>query len=447
MKTLRNLASKAAILKRPTANRRSIRRNLLAGVTVVALLVGGAGVWAGTVDISGAVISHGAVVVETSEKKVQHPTGGVVGKIFVRDGDHVLAGDMLVELSDTIARATLAFVTKNLDELYARKSRLEAERDGSQRMELAPELAARMGDPEIAATIAGEQHLFDLRRVEVSGNKARLRERIEQLGKQIEGYSAQAEAKTKEIALINDELVDIRSLVEMKLTVRSKLTEYEREATRIEGERAQLLSSMAQAKGAIAEVELQILQLDKEFASETGSELRDVEAKIAEFEEKKVAAEDQLARIDIRAPVSGTIHQSTIHTVGGVVGAGEPIMLIVPDTDRLTVEVKAAPQDIDQLLIGQHALLRFTAFNVRTTPETEGVVSMISADVTRDQRTNEVYYTVRITPDPQGLKKLGALQLVPGMPVEAFIRTTDRKVITYLMKPLTDQMMRAFRDQ
>ncbi|WP_430679087.1 HlyD family type I secretion periplasmic adaptor subunit [Mesorhizobium album] len=435
------------MLKRPTANRRSIRRNLLGGVTVVALLVGGAGVWAGTVDISGAVISHGAVVVESSEKKVQHPTGGVVGKIFVRDGDHVQAGDILVELSDTIARATLAYVTKNLDELYARKSRLEAERDGSERMALVPELAARMDDPEIAATIASEQRLFDLRRVEVSGNKARLRERIEQLGKQIEGYSAQESAKAKEIALINDELVDIRSLVEMKLTLKSKLTEYEREATRIEGERAQLVSSMAQAKGAIAEVELQILQIDKEFASETGSELRDVEAKIAEFEEKKVAAEDQLAHIDIRAPVNGTVHQSTIHTVGGVVGAAEPIMLIVPDTDRLTVEVKAAPQDIDQLLIGQHALLRFTAFNVRTTPETEGVVSMISADVTRDQRTNEVYYVVRITPDPQDLKKLGALQLVPGMPVEAFIRTADRKVISYLMKPLTDQMMRAFRDQ
>ncbi|RUU03662.1 HlyD family type I secretion periplasmic adaptor subunit, partial [Mesorhizobium sp. USDA-HM6] len=378
-------------MKRPSSNRRSIRRNLLGGTTVVALLVGGAGVWAGTADISGAVISRGAVVVETSEKKVQHPTGGVVGKIFAHDGDHVRAGDILVQLSDTIPRASLAYVTKNLDELYARKSRLEAERDGSERMVLPPELAARMNDPEIAATVASEQRLFDLRRVELSGNKARLRERIEQLGKQIEGYSAQESAKAKEIELINDELVDIRSLVEMKLTLKSKLTEYEREATRIEGERAQLVSSIAQAKGAVAEVQLQVLQLDKEFSSQTGSELRDVEAKIAEFEEKKVAAEDQLSRIDIRAPSSGTVHQSSIHTVGGVISAGDPIMLIVPDTDTLTVEVKAAPQDIDQLSIGQRALLRFTAFNVRTTPETEGVVSMISADVSRDQRTNEVY--------------------------------------------------------
>jgi HlyD family secretion protein len=437
----------AAILNQSHSNRRSIRRNLLGGMTVVALLVGGVGVWAGTANISGAIISHGAVVVENSEKKVQHPTGGVVGKIFVRDGDRVQAGDVLVQLSDTIPRASLAYVTKNLDELYARKSRLEAERDGSERMTLAPMLVARMNDPEIAATVASEQRLFELRRTEVSGNKARLRERIEQLGKQIEGYSAQESAKAREIELINDELVDIRSLVEMRLTLKSKLTEYEREATRIEGERAQLVSSMAQAKGAIAEVELQILQLDKEFSSETGSELRDVEAKIAEFEERKVTAEDQLSRIDIRAPASGKVYQSTIHTVGGVIGAGEPIMLIVPDTDTLTVEVKAAPQDIDQLLIGQRARLRFTAFNVRTTPETEGVVSMVAADVTRDQHTNEVYYAVRITPDPKDLNKHGQLSLIPGMPVEAFIRTGDRKVISYLMKPLTDQMMRAFRDQ
>ncbi|MDX8519156.1 HlyD family type I secretion periplasmic adaptor subunit [Mesorhizobium dulcispinae] len=437
----------AVLSNRSLSNRRSIRRNLLGGMTIVASLVGGMGVWAGTVDISGAVISRGAVVVDTSEKKVQHPTGGVVGKIFVRDGDRVRAGDILVQLSDVVPRASLAYVTKNLDELYARKSRLEAERDGSDRMTLPPMLAAGMNDPEIAATVASEQRLFDLRRTELSGNKARLRERIEQLGKQIEGYSAQESAKTKEIELINDELADIRSLVEMRLTLKSKLTEYEREATRIAGERAQLVSSMAQAKGAIAEIELQILQLDKEFASETGSELREVEAKIAEFEERKVTAEDQLSRIDIRAPASGTVHQSTIHTVGGVIGAGEPIMLIVPDTDSLAVEVKAAPQDIDQLLIGQRALLRFTAFNVRTTPETEGVVSMIAADVTRDQHTNEVYYAVRITPDPKDFKKLGPVSLIPGMPVEAFIRTGDRKVLSYLMKPLTDQMMRAFRDQ
>ncbi len=429
------------------SHRRSIRRNLLGGVTVIALLVGVVGGWAATVEISGAIVAHGAVVVDTNEKKVQHVTGGIVSKIFVRDGAHVEAGDLLVQLSDIIPRSNLAFVTKSLDELYARKSRLEAERDGAEQMTLAPTLVERMTEPEVAALVTSERRLFELRQVARFGNKARLRERMAQLEKQIEGHSAQEAAKGKEIELINNELDGIRDLVERKLTPLSKLTAYERDATRIEGERAQLIASIAQARGAIAEVELQILQLDKEFSSETGSELRDVDAKIAEFEERKVTAEDQLLRSDIRAPSSGTVNQSTVHTVGGVISAGEPIMRIIPDNDILTVEVKVAPQDIDQLLVGQNALLRFSAFNQRSTPEAPGVVSMISADVTRDQRTNESYYVARITPNLEKSERLSPVTLVPGMPVEVFIKIGERKVISYLMKPLTDQMMRAFRDQ
>jgi HlyD family secretion protein len=387
------------------------------------------------------------VVVDTNEKKVQHPTGGIVSRIFVRDGAHVEAGDLLVQLSDIIPRANLGFVTKSLDELYARKSRLEAERDGAEEMTLGPMLLERMTDPAVAALVSSERRLFELRRIARLGNKARLRERRAQLAKQIEGHSAQEVAKGREIELINNELEGIRDLVERKLTPLSRLTAYERDATRIDGERAQLIASIAQARGAIAEVELQILQLDKEFSSETGSELREVDAKIAEFEERRVAAEDQLLRIDIRAPTSGTVNQSTIHTVGGVISAGEPIMRIIPDDDILTVEVKVPPQDIDQLSIGQGALLRFSAFNQRITPEGPGVVSMVAADVTRDQRTNEAYYVARITPNFEKPDRLGPMALVPGMPVEVFIEIGERKVISYLMKPLTDQMMRAFRDQ
>lgn len=414
---------------------------------MIALLFGVVGGWAGTVEISGAIVAHGAVVVDTHEKKVQHSTGGIVSAILVRDGAHVEAGDLLVQLSDVIPRANLAFVTKSLDELYARKSRLEAERDGIEQMTLAPTLVNRMTDPEVAVLVTSERRLFELRRIAQSGNKARLRERMEQLQKQIEGYSAQEVSKGKEIELINSELDGIRSLVARKLTPLSKLTGYERDATRIVGERAQLIASIAQARGAIAEVELQILQLDKEFSSETGSELREVDAKIAEFEERKVTAEDQLSRMNIRAPSSGTVQQSTVHTVGGVIGAGEPIMLIVPDNDILSVEVKIAPQDIDQLLVGQSTLLRFTAFNQHSTPEVSGTVSRIAADVTRDQRTNESYYVARITPNLENPERLGTVTVVPGMPVEVFIRVGERKVISYLMKPLTDQMMRAFRDQ
>lgn len=429
------------------SHRRSIRRNLLGGVTIIALLFGVVGGFAATIEISGAIIAHGVVVVASNGKKVQHPTGGIVSRILVRDGAHVEADDLLVQLSDVVPRANLAFVTRSLDELYARKSRLEAERDGDQQLTIAPTLTARMSQPEVAALVESERRLFEIRRLERSGNKARLRERIEQLQKQIEGYLAQGRAKKKEIELIREELQGIRDLVERKLTPLSKLTAYERDATRIEGERAQLIASTAQARGAIAEVLLQILQLDKEFSSSTGSELRDVDAKIAEFEESQVTATDQLLRVDIRAPASGTVHQSTVHTIGGVIGAGEPIMMIIPDHDVLAVEAKVAPQDIDQIQVGQSALLRFTAFNQRITPEFQGVVSLISADVTHDQRTNESYYVARITPTLDSPAHASPLALVPGMPAEVFITIGDRTVMSYLMKPLSDQMMRAFRDE
>ncbi|MBD9373705.1 HlyD family type I secretion periplasmic adaptor subunit [Rhizobium sp. ARZ01] len=432
---------------RSASHRRSIRRNLLGGVTVVVLLVGVVGGWAATAEISGAIVARGTVVVETNDKKIQHSTGGIVSRIFVRDGAHVEAGELLVQLNDVVPRASLAFVTKSLDELYARKSRLEAERDGLGQMTLPQTLVERMAEPAVAALIASERRLYELRQVVRSGNIARLRERIAQLQKQIEGYLAQEAAKGKEIELIKDELGGIRDLVERKLTPMSKLTAYERDATRIEGERAQLVASTAQARGAIAEVQLQILQLDKEFSSETGSELREVDAKIAEFEERRVTAEDQLLRVDIRAPSSGTVHQSAVHTVGGVISAAEPIMLIIPDNDTLTVEAKVAPQDIDQLSVGQSALLRFTAFNQHSTPEVTGSVSMIAADVSHDQRTNETYYVVRIALNLEQSKRLGSASIVPGMPVEVFIKIGDRTVVSYLMKPLTDQMMRAFRDQ
>ncbi|WP_308219976.1 HlyD family type I secretion periplasmic adaptor subunit [Nitratireductor sp. ZSWI3] len=428
------------------SHRQSIRRNLVGGAAVVAVLVGIIGVWAGTADIAGAVIARGIVIVGSSEKTVQHPSGGVVGKILVRDGDRVEAGDLLVRLADTIPRANLNLVARTLDELYARKSRLEVERDGAAHLEPVPALAKRMNDPEVAAMFDVERRLFHLRRIALQGNKARLRERRDQIEKQIEGFSAQAKAKARETELIKEEIKGIRQLWEKKLVSLSRLTAYEREATRIEGERAQLISSIAQARGAIAEVELQILQLDKEFSSQTGSELREVDARIAEFEERKVAAEDQVTRIDIRAPAAGIVHRTTVHTEGGVIAAGEQIMLIVPDDDDLVVEAMIPPQDIDRLEIGQRVLLRFTAFNLHSTPEIGGVVSMISADVTRDDRTGAAYYVVRVTPDSTALEGSGRIALLPGMPVETFIKTGERKVISYLMKPLTDQAKRAFRD-
>jgi HlyD family secretion protein len=430
-----------------TDTKAAIQRHLWAGITLLIVLCGGVGGWAATTEISGAVIAPGVLVVDTNVKKVQHPTGGVVGEIRARDGDRVAIGDIVVRLDETVTRANLAIVLRGLDELVARKGRLEAERDGLEGIAFPSEFIERLSEPQVGAIIAGERKLFDLRQSARVGQKSQLRERIAQLREEIGGIGAQIKAKAQEIVLIQRELTGARDLWEKNLMPITKLTQLEREATRLEGERAQLTATSAQSKGKISELELQIIQVDRDLASEVGKELREVDAKIGEFVERKVAAEDQLKRIDIRAPQDGVVHQSVVHTIGGVINAGEQLMLIVPSTDNLIVEAKFAPQDIDQVKIGQRAVLRFTSFNQRTTPELNGVVTRVSADTTVDQRTSAPYYTLRISLSREEIARLGEVTLVPGMPVESFIQTGDRKVISYLMKPLSDQVMRAFRER
>jgi membrane fusion protein, type I secretion system len=405
------------------------------------------GSWAATTDISGAVIAPGVLVVDTYVKKVQHPTGGIVGEILARDGDRVRAGDIVLRLDDTVTRANLAIITKGLMELAARKARLEAERDGAEAITMPDELASRVNEPKVAHVISGEEQLFILRQKARSGQKSQLRERITQLEEEIEGISLQAQAKAREVELIKRELEGARDLWEKKLIPISKLTALEREATRIEGEKGNLISTVARAKAKIAETELQIIQIDQDLASEVAKELREIDAKIGEFVERKVAAEDQLRRIDIRAPQTGTVHQSTVHTVGGVINASDPIMLIVPEADHLMVEAHVDPKDIDQLRLGQEAALRFSAFNVRTTPEITGTLSQISADITTDERAGASYYTIRVAMDAEEIARLGDKMLVPGMPVEVFVKTGDRRVLSYLVKPMADQITRAFREQ
>jgi HlyD family secretion protein len=426
----------------------SIRRHLHAGIALLAVLASSVGGWAATTEISGAVIAYGTLVVDSNVKRVQHPTGGVVGEILVHDGVRVSKGDVLVRLDETITRANLAIVVKGLQELRARKSRLASERDGLDAVAFPDDLLAELPEaPDLAGILSGERKLFDLRRSARLGQKSQLRQRIVQLGEEIGGLTAQVAAKGQEIVLIQRELVGARELWDKGLMPITKMTALEREAARLEGERAQLEASVAQSRGRIIELELQITQIDRDLASEVGRELREVDAKIGELIERKVAGEDQLKRTDIRAPQDGTVHQSSVHTVGGVISPGEPIMLIVPAADALAVEARVAPHEIDQVRLGQKSLLRFTAFNQRTTPEINGKVSRVAADATADQRTAVSYYTIRISVSSEELARLEDVKLMPGMPVETFIQTADRNVISYLLKPVSDQLKRAFRER
>ena len=427
--------------------RPSIRLHLIIGLAVVVVLAGGLGGWASTAQISGALIAPGAIVVESNVKKVQHPTGGVVGEVLAHDGDLVKAGDVVVRLDDTVTKASLAIVTKNLDGLLARGARLEAEQRGVDKIVFPKALLDRATDPDVKNVMTSETKLFEVRTTGRTGQKAQLRERITQLNEEIEGLSAQEKAKDQEIALVQKELAGVRDLYDKHLVQISRLTTLERDTARLNGERAQFIASRAQAKGKITETELQIIQVDKDLVSDVSKDLRETNDKIGEFVERKVTAEDQLRRTDIRAPQNGMVLQSTVHTVGGVITAGDAIMLIVPQSDDLQVEAKVNPQDIDKLQIGQKTLLRLSAFNQRTTPELNGAVTRVSPDVTTDQRTGQSYYTIRVSMPPEEIARLGEVKLIPGMPVEAFVQTGDRTLMSYLVKPLSDQLMRAFREK
>jgi HlyD family secretion protein len=429
------------------ATQRSVRKHLLAIGAAALLLVGSITVMGAATDLSGAVIAQGSLVVESNVKKIQHPAGGVVGELLVRDGMRVAAGDFLLRLDPTETQANLTAVTKALWELTARRARLEAERDAEPEIAFPDALHEAASDPDIGRIVTGERKLFELRRKAQQGQKSQLRERIEQLKEEIKGVAEQIEAKRQEIELIEKELVGVRDLWEKNLVPITRLNALERDAARLRGERGQLTARNAEAKGKISEIELQILQLDQNVRSDVAKDLADIRAKMSELTEKKVTAADQLRRIDIRAPQSGFVHQLSVHTKGEVVAAGEQIMLIVPSADALIVEAKVTPHDIDQVQLDQPAILRFPTFNQRTTPELNGTVSRVAADTMKDDKSGAAYYLVRVAINAGELERLNGLRLVPGMPVEAFIRTSDRSMLSYLFKPLTDQARRAFREK
>lgn len=426
---------------------RSIRGHLLAASFIGGLLVVGVAVWAGTTELSGAVIANGLVIVDSNVKKVQHQTGGTIGELRVRDDQLVQAGDVLVRLEDTQTKANLGVYTTNLDELYARQARQEAEKEGADAITFPSDLLDREPmDPAVAHILEGERKLFALRVDARAGQKAQLREQVAQLRQEVDGVAEQIEAKNKEIDLIEQELQGILELWKKQLVTYSRLTSLQRDEARLEGERGQLIASKASTSGKIAEVELQIVQVDQDLRSKVAEELSEVRAKIAELSERKIAAEDQLRHVDIRAPQTGRVHELNVHTVGGVITAGQTIMLIVPENDTLRVETKVRPEDIDQVRSDQIVLLRFSAFNQRTTPELNGAISWIAADLTEDPQNKTSYYTVRINVSDDEIGRLRGLKIIPGMPVETFIQTGTRTALSYLLKPLTDQISRSFRD-
>lgn len=425
----------------------SLRRHLLVAGAVVVLLAGGLGAWAGLAKISSAVVANGVVVVESNVKRVQHREGGIVREIRAGNGDLVAAGDLLLRLDDTVTRASLAIVSTQLDELHAQAARLVAERDDVTDISFPEALMRRAGEPAIRAAISGQQALLKARRASLKGRKEQLREQIGQFEKQVEGLEVQQVSKEQEIELNARELGDLETLFAKALIPASRIYALRRDRARLVGERGGFIAQIAQAREAISERRIQILQIEEDVRAEVLQQLQDTRSQIAQLTERENAARDELRRVDIRAPRSGYVHQLAVHTVGGVIGPGETAMLIVPREDLLIIEARIEPMDVDRLSRDQPVVVRFPNFNLQTTPELEARVLSVSADLEIDRATGLSYYTARLALGDGEKEKLGGNVIVPGMPVEAFIVAGDRTVLSYLLKPLADQIRHAFREE
>ncbi len=430
----------------PNAERAIGRLTLLALATIF-LLVGVLGGLAAAIHLQGAVIAAGTLVVDSYVKPVQHQKGGTVALIFVKNGDRVEAGQSLVRLDATQIQASLAIVSKRLKELAARTARLSAERDGQETIGFPKRLLDERGNPEVAAMIDGEQRLFDDRRSSRTGRKAQLAERARQLAKETEGLTAQQDGKRQALAILNKELVSLQSLLDQGIIPATRVYALQRDAADLTGALGSLIASEAETNGKIAETKLQAIQIDDDHRAEVSDQLRQAESETGEYAERLIAAQDDLKRIDIRAPQSGIVHQLSVHSSGAVVTAGTDILQIVPNDDVLMPELKLSPQDIDQVVIGQDVALRFSAFSQRSTPELNGRISKIAADLTTDQRTGQSYYSLRVSVPEEEWARLEGLTPIAGMPVEAFVQTGERTALGYLTKPLTDQIARAFREE
>ncbi|MBO9589174.1 MAG: HlyD family type I secretion periplasmic adaptor subunit [Devosia sp.] len=416
----------------------------MTGSIAAILLLGGIGGWAATAKLSGAVISSGTVLVAENVKVIQHPDGGVVQAINVHKGQHVTSGEVLLRLDDVQIRAERSILMGQLAELIARQSRLIAERDAAKEISFPLDFLATY--PDAILILHGEQQLFESTTRNRESQREQLQLQVSQLEEEIGGLQFQATALADELTLAREERDRMGSLSEKGLIETTRLNVADRELARMLGSQGELTASIARSNARISEIKLQILAIDDVAYTEAQRELRAVTANIAELNDRLVAVEDRLERTLIRAPVSGSVNELAVTTLGGVVGSAERLLTIVPDNADLSIEFRVAINDIDQILPGQEVKLRFSAFDQRTTPEIPAVVSRISAAATSDPQSGQSFYVAEasVTGD---LSVLGNRGLIPGMPVEVFVQTQEQVAIAYFVKPFTDQISRAFREQ
>lgn len=423
----------------------ALSRYVRVGLIIVAALVIGLFGLAALVQTTGAVIASGEVTVESRVKQIAHPTGGVIAEVFVREGDHVKRGQPLMRLDSTVSGESASRLGESLEQLLAQRGRLTAERDGLSVIPWPAELLKNKS-PSAGTAMQEESRLFSLRQQARFGEQAQYAERIRQTQSQIASLQAQMGAADKQAALILPERDGVRSLYKRGLVTITRLNQLERTAVDLEGTSASLSSQIAEARGRIAELRQQQIEAQQNARSQAGAELGAVLAKLSDQQIRSVAADDAVDRSVLTAPYDGIIDKLAYATIGGVVPPTQTIMEVVPDNDKLLVQVRINPSDIDQLRIDQPAVLRFSAFSAQTTPELNGKLIHVSAERTNEERTGLSYYKAQIEVSDSELRRLGGLKLLPGMPVEAFVQTTRRSLLSYITKPLRDQFSRAFRE-
>ena len=425
----------------------STRRPVTYGLLTLVALVAGFGTWSVMTTISGAIVTSGQIEVEQNRQVVQHPDGGVVATINVAEGDTVAAGDLILTLDGAMIHSELAIVEGQFFEALARRARLEAERDNAAELTFAKDLLkAALQRAEVLEKIEGQRRLFEARRESLASQTEQLDKRRDQIEQQIVGIDAQKQALSTQLMLLQQELTDQKVLLEGGLTQASRVLGLQREVASLSGQLGELNATRAQAEGRITETEIEVLRLASDLREEANAQLRDSGAQELELAERRRALAERIARLDVRAPVSGIVLGLTVTTPRAVLRPADPVLYLIPQDRPLVIAAQVPPIHIDQIYVGQSVKLVFSAFSTNDTPELNGRVAVVSADALIDQRSQAPYYRAEIVLDPGELDKLAGQTLLPGMPVEAFIQTDARTPLAYLLKPFTDYFNRAFRE-
>jgi len=425
----------------------STKRFVALGMLALVGLLGGLTYWSVTTEIAGAIVTTGQVEVESNRQIVQHPQGGVVGEILVSNGDRVTAGETLIRFDAVLTESELAITEGQLYEMLGQKSRLLAERDEAGEITFDPELEAMAKTlPKVAELMQGQRALFNARRASLNEALSQWGERSAQIHNQIEGSQSQLASLEEQADLLALELADQQSLLDSGLTQASRVSALKREAASFGGRIGALNADIAQSRARLAEIEIERLKLATSLREEAIGALRELQPREIEFRQNRLSLLEVLDRLTLRAPRAGVVYGLAVHTTRAVVQPAEPIMFIIPQDEPLIIRTQIPTQHIDQIRLGQPATLRFSTFDQRTTPEVFATVSNVSPDVFVDDRTGASYYTAELRPNAGEIEKLDGLDILPGMPVEAFIKTQDRTPLDYLIKPLANYFTRAFRE-